>query len=151
MTDVRRTDAGFQPTQLDKRTAFYTARKNGASITQAAKLAGIHRDTGTRWAAEEKIRSTQLEARSGAVATKQEIAAKLTEIGLHDPDVAPRDRVNAVATLSKVMGYDAPTRSEQIIVHASVAQWVDAQKAIDVQPSPAKALPSSTEPGKPPK
>jgi hypothetical protein len=105
-------------------------------------MVGVNRNTGAEWAKQAKVRKAEQQARSGVIASKTELAAELTRIALHCDDVAPRDKVNAVATLSKVMGYDAPTRTEQVIVNASVQQWIEAQRSLA---TPAvNALPSST-------
>lgn len=139
MPDARRTPAAFEPNQLDKRTAFYTARRNGVSITQASKMVGIHRDTGTRWEAEAKVREAQLTARGVVIATKQDIAAELTRIGLHDDQVAPRDKVNALATASKVLGYDAPTVTRHEVIIGTYDQYL---ALIEERERAAAALPA---------
>lgn len=98
-------------------------------------MVGVNRNTGIEWARQAKVRAAEQQARAGSIATKTEIAAELTRLALHQEDVAPRDKVNAVATLSKVMGYDAPTRSETVIIQASVRDWIEAQRQIAIEAS----------------
>lgn len=120
--------AGNRRPSPEQRAAFFTALGQGHSAAACARMVGVSPQTGQDWAKQARVRRAEQQARSVLIATKTDIAAELTRIALHEPDVAPRDKVNAVATLSKVMGYDAPTRSEQVIVHASVTQWIEAQR-----------------------
>lgn len=112
----------------EQRAAFYLALDNGVPIYKAAQMVGVSRPTGDAWAKLARLGKAEQEARRGLIATKSQIAAELTRLGLEQADVAPRDKVNALTAVSKVMGYDAPTRTEQVIVHASVAQWIEAQR-----------------------
>lgn len=85
--------------------------------------------------------------RGESIATKQEIAQELTRIGLYDSEAAHRDKVNALLGASKMLGYDAPTRSETVIIHATVQQWIDAQRQAVL---PAASAPAQIGPGDPP-
>lgn len=116
------------PTKTDQRTLFYASRKQGHSVLASSRIAGISRATGTRWEKASASSQAELSARRALVATKQDIAKELTRIGLYDPEVAPRDKVNALLGASKMLGYDAAIRTEQVIVHANVQQWIDAQR-----------------------
>lgn len=123
-------------------------------------MVGVSPQTGQDWAKQAKVRRAEQQARAGVIATKTDIAAELTRIGLHDEQVAPRDKVNALATASKLLGYDAPTRTENLtfIVHASTrdlirqrtAARLAAQAATITQAAPAKALPAIEAGGGPP-
>lgn len=132
---------------MDKRAVFYAARKQGINISASARMAKVSRATGERWERLSKSGLAEQEARRAVIATKTDAAKVLSDI-VTDSQVAPRDRVNAVATLSKVMGYDAPTRSEQVIVHASVAQWIEAQRqaAMPATPTPPSLPAHATQP-----
>lgn len=112
----------------EQRAAFYLALEKGHSVSECARMVGVARNTGSEWARQAKVRKAEQQARAGLIATKTQVAAELTRLGLEQADVAPRDKVNALTAVSKVMGYDAPIRSEQVIIHGSVAQWIEAQR-----------------------
>lgn len=123
----------------ERRLAFAVAIRNGSSITDAARAVGITRNTGSAWARQIRERHN-VEVTPDAIATKAELARTLTEV-LRSPDTAPPYKVTAAAGLSKVLGYDAPTRSQVEVrtVPASVSAWLDGleRDAIDVTPEPA--------------
>jgi len=153
MAHSSRIPAAPLPEKAQQRNLFHVYRAAGHSVTASARMAGINRATGTRWEAEGKrvkaeqeLASPEQQTQRAAIASKVELAEQLTS-ALYL--VEPADVPSVASTLSKMMGYDSPTRTEQIIVHASVAQWIDARNELPA--APAKALPSSTEPGEPPK
>lgn len=118
----------LRPSKQEQRTLFYAARQQGHSVSASARIAGVSRATGERWHKASLASKAEQEARRALVATKHDIACELTRIGLYDPEVAPRDKVNALLGASKMLGYDAAIRTEQVIVHANVQQWIDAQR-----------------------
>jgi len=138
-------DAQSKPTRDQQRAAFYLCRSNGLSIAASSDSVGVSRNTGSAWEKQAKGLKAELDAKRGVIATKAQVAQKLTEAL---DQASPQYIAPIAGALSKVMGYDAPTRSEQIVVHASVAQWIDARNELPAAPS--KALPSSTEAGTPP-
>ena len=131
----------------ERRVVFRQAIAKGKSTSEAGLLAGISEATAYRWAKHADRQIAKSEADGRSIANKVESAAILSQIARNDAE-ASAYRVNAISTLSKIMGYDAPTRSEQIVVHASVAQWIDARNELPA--APAKALTQSTEAGTPP-
>lgn len=128
------------PTEKQRET-FCLSRANGQSVTASATAAGVSRRTGSQWEKERVSEAAHLKARRGSVATKTEIAAELTRIGLHDDQVAPRDKVNALATAGKLLGYEAPQRIEQVIIHSTVRDWIMlGSEPGTLQAAPAKVL-----------
>jgi transposase-like protein len=129
-----------------KRLAFLTALNNCNSIKAAAEAVGVHENTGQRWAKQARGRSGEAlaDAARRVIASKDEVAEALTVIGF-DPTIEPPARVKALTELNAQRGYHEPTRihSEHLVIHASAAQWIEAQrlKAIDATPS-APALPA---------
>jgi hypothetical protein len=83
------------------------------------------------------------------IATRTEVAEHLSK---QLKDAEPQYVASIASTLSKVMGYEAPTRSQVEIrtVPPSVQSWMDSLNTIEVQPleqltdceqsSPPKAL-----------
>lgn len=120
-----RTTVSPLPTKTDQRTLFYAARKQGHSILASSRIAGVSRATGMRWHKASQASQAEQEARRSLIATKQDLEAKLTEIALHQPDVAPRDQVNAAAQLSKMAGYDAPTVTRHEVIIGTYDQYLE--------------------------
>lgn len=137
-----------QGSKAERRAAFAVALKHGCSIAECSRTAGVTPNTGRQWA--RQIRATwSLEREHAQIASKTETAEILTAIA-RDPEAPAPYRVNAVATLNKQLGYDAPTRSEITarVVPDSVLSWALAE-VIDVEPiSQAPALPDNATPTK---
>ena len=112
-------------TKAERLIAFRRAVASGCSLVEAAKAAGISDRTATRWRKDMGTGSLSSKDAASAVATKGEAATILTAIARNDGESAAY-RVAAVDKLSKVMGYDAPTRTEVIQVNATVEQWLEA-------------------------
>lgn len=147
------TSESTQPSKLSQRALFFSARKQGHSVSASARIAGVSRATGVRWSRLEKASQAELSERLGAVATKTQVVAELTRIGM-DEGLAPRDKVNALAALNKAMGYDAPTRTENVtlIVQATSIDLIkqrtaarlaatNADRALSAEAIAIKALP----------
>lgn len=123
--------------RTNRPTAYLTfceARKNGQSIGASAKAAGISRNSGTRY---ETLRIQGIEQENrlldakGAIATKTEVAEELSR-SLRDCE--PQYKASIASSLAKVMGYEAPTRSQIEVraVPASVESWMQSCLTIDV-------------------
>lgn len=130
-------------TRAERRATFATALRNGATITEAAKVVGITRPTGSIWAKEIRA-ANQIDASRSAIISKNQLAETLSKL-VQDGNVDPRDRINAGKAAAEVLGYNAPTRSQVEVrqIPASVSAWLDSldADAIDVTPEPA--LPSA--------
>lgn len=135
--------SGKPPDQTGKRwrnkpQAFLTfceSRKNGLTISSSAKASGISRPTATRY---ESLRIADIERENGLldaegrIATKNRLAEKLTTA----LDQAETQYIAGIAgALSRVMGYDAPSRSQVEVrsVPASVESWMQTCLTIDVE------------------
>ena len=134
----------------DAFATFCTARLNGQSISAACRACGISRDSGTRWERrrlEDQVAQKWVDVENGVVATKNETAKILSDT-LRACE--PQYKAQVATALSKVMGYEAPQRSQVEVVqaHASTLAWLERidtietsePKAIDVESTPAKAL-----------
>lgn len=121
--------------KAEKLSAFRIAIRNGLSATQAALSVGISRPTAFKWArairAEERVSPEE-----SSVLHKQELAEILSEIA-KDTEESGAYRVSAASTLSKVMGYDAPARSQIEVraIPASVNAWLEGLGTVDTQPT----------------
>lgn len=113
---------------------FCEARKNHQSIGASGRAAGISRATATRY---ETLRIQGIEQENrlldakGAIATKTEVAEELSR-SLRDCE--PQYKASIASSLAKVMGYEAPTRSQIEVrsVPASVESWMQSCLTIDV-------------------
>lgn len=126
-------------TKAEQRLAFKVALANGATPTEAARTVGVNRNTGAAWAKQIKAKIDVDASLRDTIASKTDVAATLTEL-VNSPDTPPPYKVNAATALSRLMGYDAPTRSQVEVrqVPASVSAWLDGMTvdAIDVTPGP---------------
>lgn len=115
---------------------FAESRRNGFSITASGKAAGVSRPTATRYEtlriADVERENRLLEAR-GKIASRNQLAEDLTET-LREAE--PQYKAQIASTLSRIMGYDAPTRSQIEVrsVPASVESWMQSCLTIDVTP-----------------
>lgn len=123
-----------QPRKPQAFLTFCEARRNKQSIAASARAAGVSRPTGTRY---ETLRIQGIEQENrlldakGAIATKTEVAEELSR-SLRDCE--PQYKASIASSLAKVMGYEAPTRSQIEVrsVPASVEQWMQTCLTIDV-------------------
>lgn len=127
----------------DAYLTFCHSRSNGVSVTASARAAGISRVTGSRYEAL-RIQAVEQENRildaEGRIATRNQLAEKLTK-ALQEAE--PQYIAPIASSLSRVMGYDAPTRSQVEIrsVPASVEAWMDSLLTIDVSAEQRQELP----------
>jgi len=113
--------------------AFTVALRNGSSIAEAARIAGVHRNTGISWA--KVIREhNRLHLERAAIADKSETAEILSGI-MRDPETPAPYRVNASAALAKIAGYEAPQRSQIEVrqIPASVNAWLEQLGTVDAE------------------
>lgn len=123
-------------TRGEKRLAFNVAMRNGSTIAEASRIAGISRTSGNSWA--KQFRAAEgLQRERDAIASKTEVAERLTAL-MRDPEVPPPYQVQAAAQHSRLMGYDAPSRSQIEVrsVPASVESWMQSCLTIDVATEP---------------
>jgi phosphotransferase system HPr-like phosphotransfer protein len=131
--------------RAQKATAYITfteARKNGQSIGASSRAAGISRNTGTRY---ETLRLQEIEHENrlldakGAILTKTEVAEELSST-LRDCE--PQYKAAIASSLAKVMGYEAPQRSQIEVrqIPASVNAWLEQLGTVDAE---AKIIESS--------
>lgn len=78
------------------------------------------------------------------MATKNELGEGLSAI-FRDSQVKPAVRVKAAEAHAKLLGLNEAERHEQIVIHASVHSWIEAQaKVLHAQSQPA-SLPAPGE------
>jgi hypothetical protein len=127
-------------TRANKPSAFLTfcdARSNGQSIGLSARAAGVSRNTGTRY---ESLRIEAVEQENrlldakGRIASRNQTAEKLSAAM---EDCPPQYLAGIATSLSKVMGYEAPTRSQIEVraIPASVNAWLEGLGTVDTQPT----------------
>jgi len=130
---------------------FSEARKNGQSIGASSRAAGISRNTGTRY---ETLRVQEMEHQNrlldakGAILSKTEVAENLSA-ALRDCEA--QYKASIASSLAKVMGYEAPQRSQIEVrqIPASVNAWLERLDTVDAEAitieagdcKPPKALP----------
>lgn len=134
MLNVAETDIPVtQPTQAslskaERKRLYLSARLSGSSITEASRIAGIHRKTGHNY---ERIRKQAesddkaLEAQRLAIATKDEVELEMSRL-MKEAEY-PADRIKAAQVLNATRGYNAPTRALNVTVTApaGVLSWLD--------------------------
>lgn len=140
--------------RAERRLAFSVAFKNGSTISEASRMVGVSRNTGQNWA--NQIRAQHgLDRERESIVQKQRLAEIYSTI-VQDDEESAAYRIDAGSNLSKLMGYDAPSRSitEVRQIPPNVEAWMTAcitlnvgeeSKAID-QPDPPKALPDKALP-----
>lgn len=135
--------------------AFRLARSNGLTITASAEAAGVSRMTGSKWESQRKAAEQSgngFDAARGPILARDELASLLSQSVARCDD---QYRANMATALSRVMGYDAPTRQQIEVrqIPASVIGWLETVDAIDTTAEPAElsnpVQPKALEPGKP--
>src|SRR6185503_16557721 len=127
-------DTNSKVSRHQKRLAFLTALKNCNSMKLAAEAAGVHENTGQRWAKQARGRSGEAlaDAARRVIATKDEVAEVLTVIGLDD-SIEPASRIKALGELNTQRGYHEPVKTHnvnvQITVHSSTLELLRADAA----------------------
>lgn len=126
--------------------AFCLSRQNGLNITLSSKAAGISRMTGGRWESERKAALT---GQNRLAASERSILARDQLAGLLSASVERCEdqyKANIATALSRVMGYDAPTRQQIEVrqIPASVTSWLEQIDAIDVEAEHVDSLPPAT-------
>jgi hypothetical protein len=130
-----------------KRLRFAAAIKEGMNTTQAARAAGITRQTGAVWRRQIEGGEFDSKATRGAVLTKQETAELVAGIARDEGESAAY-RINAMSLSADLGGHKAPTRSVVDVrtTPHSVIGWLDSTYG-QLAPATARAeLP----PGDPP-
>lgn len=135
-------------TKAEKFSLFVTARNNGATIALSCKAADISLATGGRYEQRRKQdeeREKRLAESMLAIAHKTEVAENLTERLRRCED---QYAAGIAEKLSKVMGYEAPTRSQVEVrqVPASVITWLDSLDVIDTNAQPIDAIAEPIQP-----
>lgn len=125
-------------TKAEKRIAFLHARRAGATIKEASRIAGIKDGTGQKWNTVLKREAAKSAARA-SVADKDELSTIMTDI-VRDREQSAAYRVAAAKTLAEVQGYNAPTRSQvlTISVPPSVMAWIEGWEP---EPTAPQAIP----------
>jgi hypothetical protein len=111
-------------TRAERLIAFRQAIASGCTIVEASRAAGISERTAARWKAALEGEVVNIKDALSAIAHKSEAATILTAIARNENENAAY-RVAALDKLGRFMGYEAAVRTEQIVVNATVQQWID--------------------------
>lgn len=105
--------------RADRIHQFNIFRKAGYTLTEIAKRIGVCYGTVQNY--EKVYRQTHqrdyVDSQAlSAIADKAETAGVLTSI-IRSPDIAERDKIQAVKVHAELMGHNAPARSENLTIH----------------------------------
>lgn len=137
----------YAVSRAERLTTFRQAIASGCTIVEAARATGVSERTAARWKAAVEGEVVNIKDAVAAIAQKTEAATILTAIARDEKESAAY-RVAALDKLGRWMGYESAIRTESLVIHASVAQHLEAKRLelAAAQPAHAKRL----EPGEPP-